>query len=386
MSKRKRDPLLQFHVPLAIGGNVDEERGIIRGVSVITSGVTALGHNIEVDDTTLLEMKAAADSRPGGKVPVKWNHKTGADEVCGYLVNFRVADDKLKADWHLLDTHPRRDQALELATKMPDGVGLSASFFGKNEKKGAKEFARCKRLQSVDLVAAPAANPDGLFEEVEVDSGASAMSDNNGKSGQAGGKETPVDFAAMMTLLQEQGESQREFQQSVSDRLTALEEGVVQPEHFSEPDDGHEEEIPTEFASVPEAITYLSQRLDAAEDAREQERQEQAFEEISNQFEALLELNERLEQQNEFMANALKELQDASGHTVEFAAGNEGEDPTVKITGPSDGGPELTAFEARVVELQRDDDKEHGEALLLAQKEDPKRYEQHLEAKGAFSG
>jgi phage terminase small subunit len=52
---------------------------------------------------------------------------------------------------------------LELAEKMPDTFGLSVSFQG--EPEGNK--ARCTKIRSVDLVADPAANPGGLFEEVD---------------------------------------------------------------------------------------------------------------------------------------------------------------------------------------------------------------------------
>ena len=378
--KRKRDPLMEFHTALG-GGLVDEQRGIITGVSVITNGVMAIGHDIHVDDTTLLQMKFAADSRPGGKVPVKWNHKTGADEVCGYLVNFRVDGDKLKADWHLLDHHPRRDQALELASRMPDGVGLSASFFGKNEKKGPKTFARCSKLQSVDLVAAPAANPDGLFEEGQVDSDARSMSTNT-NSGQSDDTEK-TGFDAIMAKLTELGTAQTQ----ISQRLTALEEGVAHS-HEEGDDDGDEEEGDEgegaeEFGSLGEAIQYLSARLDAAEDAREQELQEQAFAQIEHNFNALLELNERLATQNEFLAKAVKELSTTAGVEVKFSAGTGDGEHSFEIVPQGKAGATLTEFETRVAELQKGG-KSMGEALLFAQKEDPARHQRHLHAKGGL--
>jgi len=143
--------------------SVDREKGIIKGVSVITSGVSAVGHDLEVDNKTLMQMLECAERK--GRIPTKWNHKTGADAVNGYLHNFRIEGENLRADWKLLKSHPQYEHAMELATEMPDGVGLSASFTGEPEKKNGKNFARCDNLISTDLVANPAANPTGLFEE-----------------------------------------------------------------------------------------------------------------------------------------------------------------------------------------------------------------------------
>jgi len=149
---------------------VDEAQGIIYGVTVITSDVDAKGHDLRVDETTLTQLKECADTM--GRVPVKWNHRTGADAVNGYLENFRVVEStskgrpckKLLGDWYLLKSHDRYDHAIELATRMPKMIGLSAAFLGEDEVRGGKTLARCSELLSVDLVANPAANPDGLLE------------------------------------------------------------------------------------------------------------------------------------------------------------------------------------------------------------------------------
>lgn len=152
--------LVTFSAPPLRNNSVDTESGIIYGVSVLTSGLIARGHDLEVDNVTLTQMLAAAEAK-GGQVPVKVDHKSGAAAVCGYLTNFQIVGKKLKADWHLLATHPQRDQILEVAERMPTGVGLSASFLApKNAERGK---ARCEELISVDYVALPAANPDGMF-------------------------------------------------------------------------------------------------------------------------------------------------------------------------------------------------------------------------------
>lgn len=146
---------------------IDEANAIIRGVSVITSGLIARGHDLEVDNVTLQQMLAKAQEK--GQVPVKVDHKSGAAAVCGFLANFRIEGTKLKADWHLLESHPQKAQILEVARRMPRGVGLSASFISpaQPEKTAAgRTAARCDELISVDYVTLPAANPDGLLSAV----------------------------------------------------------------------------------------------------------------------------------------------------------------------------------------------------------------------------
>lgn len=154
---------------------IDTVNAVIRGVSVITSGLIARGHDLEVDGITLDQMQKCAESK--GQVPVKVDHKSGAAAVCGFLTNFRREENKLKADWFLLESHPQKAQILEVARRMPRGVGLSASFVSpdKAEKtKAGKNAARCEDLISVDYVTLPAANPDGMFA-AKVDSPITAM-------------------------------------------------------------------------------------------------------------------------------------------------------------------------------------------------------------------
>ena len=154
---------------------IDDVNAIIRGVSVITSGLIARGHDLEVDDVTLAQMEKCASQK--GKVPVKVDHKSGAAAICGFLTDFRQEHNKLKADWYLLESHPQKAQILEVARRMPGGVGLSASFVSPDSPertKSGKAAARCQELISVDYVTLPAANPDGMFA-AKVDSSKHAM-------------------------------------------------------------------------------------------------------------------------------------------------------------------------------------------------------------------
>ena len=110
---------LHFSQPFT-ADRIDEVSAIIRGVSVITSGLIARGHDLEVDRVTLQQMHACASAK--GQVPVKVDHKSGAAAICGYLTNFHREDNKLKADWHLLKTHPQKEQILAGAIQLKRGA------------------------------------------------------------------------------------------------------------------------------------------------------------------------------------------------------------------------------------------------------------------------
>lgn len=187
------------------GGVVDTDKAVIFGVSMITGDVTAKGHDLEVDATTLDQLLMCAKAK--GKVPVKTNHGSGADAVNGYLDNFRLQGGKLRGDWHLLKSYPQTAHLLELADRMPESVGLSVAFHGTPEtadgrkvlpelddkgqvsyyytvgangqkeklKPGEKKHARCTELVSTDLVASPAANPEGMFSSRPVDKESEGM-------------------------------------------------------------------------------------------------------------------------------------------------------------------------------------------------------------------
>lgn len=212
--------LKEFFAPF-VTQKVDPANGIIYGVSVITSGIKARGHDLEVDATTLSQLKECAEKL--GTVPVKWNHRSGADAVAGYLENFRIEGGKLLGDWHLLKSHSQYGQAIEMAERMPRNVGLSAAFIGEDEISGGQKRARCSELISVDLVAQPAANPNGLFEArhegdpvelaSQVDTSSQNRMDQNtttNPNAAAQGEPSLKDVLAALTQLSEQVSAQQE--------------------------------------------------------------------------------------------------------------------------------------------------------------------------------
>lgn len=137
----------------------------IKGVSVLTTGV-AKGHHLEIDKTTLEQVKNCAESFKGG-VKVNENHGAGIADIIGKLNNFRIDEsgEKLIADLTFLKS--RQDRAkyyLDLASEIPDAFGISISFSGESESNGNNfDLARCQELYSADLVQTPASNPTGLF-------------------------------------------------------------------------------------------------------------------------------------------------------------------------------------------------------------------------------
>lgn len=143
-------------------GRVDREANVIRGVAVITKG-PALGHGMYVDDTTLQQVVEQAKTYAGG-LKVKLDHTNSASEIVGYLREFRIDGESVRADLYLLRSSPRREYILELAETIPDTFGLSIAFSGSDEKLGENWFARCSEIYSADIVSEPAANPSGLFQ------------------------------------------------------------------------------------------------------------------------------------------------------------------------------------------------------------------------------
>jgi len=154
---------------------------IIEGVSIISVG-EAKGHGLFVDDITLQEVKACAESYAGG-VKVNLDHGAGIKDIVGFCDNFRIIGEKLVADLNLLETAEKRAYVLEIATRMPDTFGISIAFSGPVRERDGRSFASCTELYSADLVQTPAANPTGLFSFTakSVDTSAKEMIDDKNK-------------------------------------------------------------------------------------------------------------------------------------------------------------------------------------------------------------
>lgn len=207
-----------FHFRTKLEGvpEIDKQNCIIKGVTVITSGVTAKGHDLEVDDTTVEQIVECG--RKAKKVQMKYDHKSGVTAIGGHLTNFRVENGKGKADLHLLKSHEETAKTIEKAETMPECFGLSAAFAGpeKGEKVGKKFAARCTELLAVDCVTSPAANPTGLFSAKGVD------------TPEAGNLNT-MDPEELKKILAEALKPVNEAITGLTDRLTAIEEATTDP-------------------------------------------------------------------------------------------------------------------------------------------------------------
>lgn len=148
-------------------GAIDEGRGIVYGASVITANIEAKGHGLWTDAKTLETVKAAADKFTSG-VKVKLDHGTGFSAIVGFLKSFRIVGDQLKADLHLLTTHPNYQATLSVIKALSDTIGLSIAFSGQRETLGEKTYIRVTELYSIDIVEAPAANPGGFFQTGDI--------------------------------------------------------------------------------------------------------------------------------------------------------------------------------------------------------------------------
>ena len=134
---------------------------VIEGVSIISIG-EAKGHGLYVDEQTLMEVKACAESYKGG-VKVNLDHGAGIKDIVGFVNNFRIVGSQLLGDLNLLETSPMRDYVLEISNKLPDTFGISIAFSGPIREVNGMAFASCTELYSADLVQTPAANATGLF-------------------------------------------------------------------------------------------------------------------------------------------------------------------------------------------------------------------------------
>src|SRR4030095_1281502 len=214
------------------GGKVDHDNAVIHNVAVITGDVEAEGHDLIVDNTTVAQLFQAANKT--GQVPVNLDHGSGIKDTCGFLTNFRVAGKKLRADWHLLETHEETPRMLERADRMPGCFGLSVKFKGRGEKKALKKFARCEKLLSVDCVTQPAAYPDGLFS-VPVDSRREGdMRNRNTQSRTTPAAEEPPTLEDIAELLTKQSETLADL----GSRIEAIEQGGPETQNDLDSENG----------------------------------------------------------------------------------------------------------------------------------------------------
>ena len=279
---------------------------------MITGGVTARGHDLEVDDKTLEQIVTCGNTK--GRVQVKLNHKDpqALQSICGYLEGFRREGNKVVADWHLLKSHEEFDALMERATRMPDCFGLSAAFAGppKGEKRtDGKQAARCEELLAVDCVAMPAANPSGLFESV-VDTAGKGKPMNDKIEQNAGAAPEPT-LAEVIAAVQE-----------LQEVVTAVANRQAEVDALIE-------------ANSPLSMDELAE-LDAMSD------------------EQLAEQGITRDELNNLIANVTAEAEggEAEGEGELVGAGHSSEGNDSAAAGGESAGAALSALQSRVVELE----------------------------------
>lgn len=375
-------------------GQIDEVNAVIRGVSVITSGLIARGHDLEVDNITLQQMLAKGQEK--GQVPVKVDHKSGAAAVCGFLTNFRIEGSKLKADWHLLESHPQKAQILEVARRMPRGVGLSASFISPEQPEktsSGRTAARCDELISVDYVTLPAANPDGLLSAVvdTPETNTMKLDPETLAAIKAAVAEATAPLASQMTAMQEAMQAG----QPTDEQLPSLEEFFqMTPEQLAQ--------WGLTPADVEGALEAAAQAEDVAEGAAEDEAEDEAapagagvgldalVQQITELSEEVASLKQQKQAtQEETLLSSIEgkvELLARENLRLKHALSAGSTQPAKPTTTPAVPAAAASgnkhAFEQRVDALVTERKVSRGKATELAAQENPGLHVEYMQAQG----
>lgn len=151
---------------------VDFDQLTINGVQILRRG-EAKGHGLFIDEVTVSQVVELANKR--GKVPASLNHYSGAEAFIGYFSNFTGNGEIARADLNLFESSPFKSYVLELASRMPEGLGFSIVFYmGEPEIREGKPYARVNSLEGCDLVKTPAATT-GIFEAKTFDTDKKVM-------------------------------------------------------------------------------------------------------------------------------------------------------------------------------------------------------------------
>lgn len=94
----------------------------------------------------------------------KMDHGSTVRDIFGDYSNFKRDGDQVRADLTLMNSTPHREYVEELFAKFAKKVGNSIDFNYQYEIQGDVAVSRCKKLNSVDIVDAPAAT-NSLFHE-----------------------------------------------------------------------------------------------------------------------------------------------------------------------------------------------------------------------------
>lgn len=215
------------------------------GISVATVG-PAVGHSMMVDNKTLLQAQEAGQA--GSPVKVFLDHEEKIDSLIGFLENFRIVDDQLRADLDLIGAHPQSAFYQEILKKAPNRVGFSMTFSGQPEEQDGQRFARVAELVSVDLVSRPAANKNGVFRAASEPAALPAV-------------DTALDD---MPMHPEKKEKEEFDAQAAFEALSATVSELAAAVQAMQPDE-EKDEKPEEDAKMAAALEAVTNKLSALE-------------------------------------------------------------------------------------------------------------------------
>lgn len=291
-----------FSSPLT--GQVDRERHIIKGASLITGDLEAKGHGLQVDDTTLQQIYDFAARK--GQITVKADHKSADGKtfkaIVGYFTNFSLDkhSKKVRGDLHLLESEPLTPKIEEMAERMPGNFGPSVAFRGDSQTIGGKLFARCKELVSVDLVENPAANPDGMFAAKPVDNPSSGNMPTENNTNTDPMDDAPPwakELATKLSVIDERLGQVEEFHGHVMDAMNDDGDGAEPPDGDGEPAGDPNDDDNRQMSEVEQALaeirTFRAEMARARELAAKEE-EETKFAEVESKITALAGKNKEL--------------------------------------------------------------------------------------------
>ncbi len=267
-------------------GSIDELAGIIRGVSIATAGVEAIGHGEYSEsgelvrefwtDTDTLETMLQACLEVGEPVKAKLEHGTGLTETVGTFDNFRIDGDHLRADFTAFPTSAAKDHLFALAGRIAKQFGVSVSAILSKAKSGAVDLMRCREILSIDFVDEPAINAALFSRKNKVDSKAKLSQQRIQET------DTSIQNTNTITMDDETKEAIGEMIAAalapVMDELSALKGDMMNPEDMAEkvkelmkPEELEEGDKENDMAkesdmkALKDQITDLSAKLDSVQ-------------------------------------------------------------------------------------------------------------------------
>lgn len=161
---------------LDTGVRVDRAAGVIYNVAVATAGVTKISANnvgpFDVDRIALQQVANAINATDiGVKSRITHPEVDGADDIglrLGYIRNARVAGNAVRADMHFHDAGSTHAITLmDIAEHDPGSCGLSlvseTAVLEPSSNTQTGLVMRLDKIESVDWVGEPAANPAGML-------------------------------------------------------------------------------------------------------------------------------------------------------------------------------------------------------------------------------